>query len=116
MGAVRTHSHVAMMMTTTMILEGNPSRYRAIYPAILGQSYLQQQLCFKQVDGLINLMTSFYSSFLTSIFVRWGFPRSFEKKKKKKKKRRIHSALAASIFTFFILSVATGYMYLGLLE
>lgn len=80
MVAVRTHSHVAMMM----ILEGNPSRYRAIYPAVLGQPSLQQ-LCFKQVDGLINLMTSFYSSFLTSIFVRWGFPRSFEKKKKERK-------------------------------
>ena len=88
MGAVRTHSHV-VVMTTTTILEGNPSRYRAIYPAVLGQPYLQQQqLCFKQVDGLINLMTSFYSSFLTSIFVRWGFPRSFEKKKKKKKEKK----------------------------
>ncbi|KAG7015766.1 hypothetical protein SDJN02_23404, partial [Cucurbita argyrosperma subsp. argyrosperma] len=63
MGAVRTHSHVATT-TTMMILEGNPSRYWAIYPAVLGQPYLQQQqLCFKQRqrDNILGL-----------VFLWWG--------------------------------------------
>ena len=66
-------------------------------------------LCFKQVDGLVNLMfSSYFSSHFHFCEVSGDSHILHLKKRKKERKKERYIALAASIFTFFILSVAMG--------
>ena len=73
-----------------MILEGNPSRYRAIYPPSWEQPLLQQLLCFKQVDGLVkfDVQLNFFPYPHLHFCEVSGDSHVLHFKKKKKKKKR----------------------------